>query len=628
MGNVGTSQSEISKLIMQTEREYIARTMLFQLSDRDRIINEKLTKQVQFETERALQELRTDPSAAIDRLKNMLEVVDQTPELTQGTLSELRNRLESSLQSATRRKLDFDQRQQIASRNQSTVDSIRNDISNFEREEEKITRLVAQYSALMREGNFAVAEEVADSVHEAFPYDADSNSISERARIARTHFELLDLRREKERLFAHAVREIYRSAMPIPGDPPLIFPDAEEWIAKKAARAKYQNVRLAGGENERRIIEQLEKPIDLIYDAEPFGDVKETLSKDLGINIVIDSNLEGVLDNDTEVTANLVGIPLGKGLRTMLKAIDATYVVKDEVLLVISIDDELEPDYLVTDVYNVGDLVAPRSNPLAGIGSLGGLGGNGFGGGQQGGQGGFGQQGGGFGQQGGGAFCIQDQPAGIYIGGNDAPQAKPQAKTGSAVTFKPGNLIEVDPGEDANQAWDTYFKNNQPGSKSIRATVRHMVDQQRHEEIVALINSAIRNNQGDASWMFQALGISMQILGRPNAEIERAVMSAVDLSHSLPEAMFAAIYMSKNGMLDRSLQLLEDLATSNPSLVQPLEVGLGIAESTNSVDGMRWSSIGVLSQEWPEKADLAQRARYAAAAVKANLLKGRQDGRT
>ncbi len=619
---MGPTQSDISQLLMQQERDDL-RDQILSVEDRDRIINEKLRKQVQYETERALQESSTDPGAAIERLKNMLEVVDQTPELTQGTVSELRHRLESSLVSATRRKLDFDQTQQLRSRNEATVESIRNEILNYERNEEKLARLMGQYNSLMREGNYAVAEDVADSVVEAFPDRPEATLVSARARIARSHFELEKVRHEKERLFTDAVREIYKSTYPISGNPPLVFPDAEEWIEKKTIRQKYQNVRLAGGENERRILEQLDKPVDLIYDAEPFGDVRDALVKDLGINIVIDQNLDGVLDDETEVSANLAGITLGKGLRTMLKAVDATYVVKDEVLLIISIDDENEPDYFVTDVYNVGDLVAPRSSP-------GGLGGGGFGGGGQGGGGfggggqggGLGGGGGGFGGGGqrgggGGVFCIQDASVGFSIG--EETPATPVKK--NTVSFKPGNLITVAPSANPNAAWDAYFKSNTPDSKAVRATVRHMVKEQQHEEIVALLNGAIRNNQGDSSWMFQALGLSMQIIGRPNSEIERAIMSAVDLSDDLQDSMIAAIYMSKNGMVDRSLRVLSDIAKTNPSLVQPYEVGLAIAERNDHIDGMRWTSVGVLAQEWPNKPNLMKRARYAAAAVKSALKK-------
>lgn len=106
-----------------------------------------------------------------------------------------------------------------------------------------------------------------------------------------------------------------------------------------------------------RTRKQLDKTVDLIYDAEPFGDLRARLSQDLGINIVVDANLDGVLDDETEVSANLTGVNLAGGLRTLLKAVDATFVIKDGVLLIISIDDEMEPDYLTRHLIDVRELL-------------------------------------------------------------------------------------------------------------------------------------------------------------------------------------------------------------------------------------------------------------------------------
>ena len=104
-----------------------------------------------------------------------------------------------------------------------------------------------------------------------------------------------------------------------------------------------------------RIRATLSKPADLIYDAEPFGDVRAQLSQDLKLNIVVDPNLEGVLDDDTEVTTNLSGVRLSDGLREMLRTLDATYLVRDGMLLIISIDDEYEPGFEVRQMIDVNE---------------------------------------------------------------------------------------------------------------------------------------------------------------------------------------------------------------------------------------------------------------------------------
>lgn len=105
------------------------------------------------------------------------------------------------------------------------------------------------------------------------------------------------------------------------------------------------------------IREKLNQNHTFSYDSVPFSDVQSMLRKQLKMNVVIDPNLEGVLDEDTEVSANLVNIRLADGLRTMLRCVDATFVVKDGLLLIISVDDENEPEYLVRQMVDVSDLL-------------------------------------------------------------------------------------------------------------------------------------------------------------------------------------------------------------------------------------------------------------------------------
>ena len=210
----GFGQPTISQMLTEPERADV-REQIITVEERDRIINEKVRKQVQFEIERSMQELKSNPSDAIERIKNMLEVVAQTPELSENTNSELRNRLESALLSATREKLEFDQREEIASINIAIADSIRNETLAYERREEKLARLIGQYNTLMKERNYAIAEEVADTIEEAYPQSPEAVLTTTKARIAHAHFELEKIRREKERLFTTAVRQIYSASYPI-----------------------------------------------------------------------------------------------------------------------------------------------------------------------------------------------------------------------------------------------------------------------------------------------------------------------------------------------------------------------------------------------------------------------------
>ena len=149
--------------------------------------------------------------------------------------------------------------------------------------------------------------------------------------------------------------------------------------------------------SDARIRELLSKKVDLVYDSEPFGDVRAGLSNELGMNILIDMNLEGVIDKDTEVSVNLNDVVLSDGLRLMLRGLDATYTIKNGALLIISVDDEQEPGYISRHMIDVNTLLRlikrseadrigkpvamVRANRGGGGGSFGGGGGGGGGGG-------------------------------------------------------------------------------------------------------------------------------------------------------------------------------------------------------------------------------------------------------
>jgi len=137
-----------------------------------------------------------------------------------------------------------------------------------------------------------------------------------------------------------------------PASKPEVKPKPTE-LAKKPAPRRTPPVTSDSDEIRKRI----SRDYDLVYNGEPFSDLLSRLTDDLGINVVIDTNLEGVLDGDTEISANLSGISMAEGLRTMLKMLDATYTIKDGVLLIISIDDEYEADYLTRHMINVSDLL-------------------------------------------------------------------------------------------------------------------------------------------------------------------------------------------------------------------------------------------------------------------------------
>lgn len=603
---------EISQLLSDAQDKSTG--ILVNEEQRIEVINQKITQQVQYESARARDELRSNPDIAIERLKNMLEIVDQTPDLYPATRAGLRHSLETSLLSSRQEKLAFDDRQALADANIAIADQLAMQADVLELREAEFSALINRFDSLMQEGNFESAVAVTETALEIRPYEPAAVSSEAFAHLATNYYRAVELRRQKQYNFLASMYQIEKSTIPFPGDPLMVFPDADEWRRKKIRRAKYENIRLSGSETEEKILRSLEEPADFNYDERPWNEIEEELETTYGINIVLTTSAsDDSLSEDEPITENLTGIRFKNALRIMLEKYNATFVVKDEVLKIISLDDAEDVKWFVTNVYNVGDLVAPRQS--FGGGGFGG-GGGGFGGGGGGfggGQGGGGFGGGGFGGAGGGgAFCIQESQVSI----------KPDTAKDNASARRP-KAIELNDSVDPQTAWKEFFSETFADPADVRATARKLMKQEKAGEVVAMIQGAIRNDQFQP-WMHEALVLAMQISGAPQSDIERALMSAVDMSSDDNDVLIAAQYMAANGMERRAVRLLKGFARSNPTRTEPYVIGLRAAQKVNDVEGIKWATIGVFSQEWPEYPEIVNQAKHAATAIKNSLKESGQ----
>jgi hypothetical protein len=109
-----------------------------------------------------------------------------------------------------------------------------------------------------------------------------------------------------------------------------------------------------------KIEEQLRSPTELEFQGTPLIDVIDYLKDFHQIEIQLDTKaLTDVgIGSDTPVTKNLKGITLRSALRLMLRELNLTYLIRDEVLL-ITTPEEAE-GRMVTEFYEVGDLVVCR----------------------------------------------------------------------------------------------------------------------------------------------------------------------------------------------------------------------------------------------------------------------------
>ena len=143
------------------------------------------------------------------------------------------------------------------------------------------------------------------------------------------------------------------------------------------------------------------------------------------------------------------------------------------------------------------------------------------------------------------------------------------------------------------------------------------------DQVIALINAALRNGQPQ-SWMYESLGIAMELDGRSKTEIERAVMSAADFSTSADELMYIAKYTSRIGLDRRSMLLYQQVVKIEPLRSEAYALGLRAAERCDDIAGIRWATVGILSQAWPN--NMAQIETTASRTAKATLERLASEG--
>ena len=171
--------------------------------------------------------------------------------------------------------------------------------------------------------------------------------------------------------------------------------------------------------------------------------------------------------------------------------------------------------------------------------------------------------------------------------------------------------LDVPAGGDYDAAWDKHLENraqlvDQKDSTrmmaafrqdaDIRETARQLMNEQQYKQVAAMIRSALRNGYSQP-WMYEALGLAMIADDQPREEIERTLMSAVDYAKNPNDILMVAIYMSRTeGFKPRALKLLKRVTQLSPDLAEPYQLALHLAEQTNDLDAIEWSSLGILSK--------------------------------
>jgi len=158
------------------------------------------------------------------------------------------------------------------------------------------------------------------------------------------------LSNEQSRRFVANLNDVQKSALPAIGD--IEFP--KDWNERMARRKKLE-LPLFGPE-EKKILEALEKPVTGGTKSGPFEESIQSLSTLIDQNIYLDKKSMDDLGVDLKKPVDIPGnVSARTALRGMLQSQGLTFIIKDKMLQVVSIEKAREN--MVTRSYEIRDLV-------------------------------------------------------------------------------------------------------------------------------------------------------------------------------------------------------------------------------------------------------------------------------
>jgi len=146
--------------------------------------------------------------------------------------------------------------------------------------------------------------------------------------------------------------------------------------------------------------------------------------------------------------------------------------------------------------------------------------------------------------------------------------------------------------------WRNYFEKSRPTSSAVADLVLRLQSSKKYEHVIAVINGALLAGQGQP-WMYDVLALTMQILGRPKADIERALMSHVDFAATdVDSTLLSAAYLARFGAKEQAFKLYRQASDLEPTRPEGYILGLRLARELKDCAGVQWAATGVLQTAW------------------------------
>lgn len=325
------------------------------LLDETRRMQEIASRQIEAETRLAISEANrlaeTDRPKAIERYKSALTAVRSNDILSAERKATLVRVLEDRIRVAESDAVR-DEETAVERKAREAIEKLQKLAAEKEAADRaKIKSEIDTIAGLKKEGKLAEAARQSKALLGQFP---DNVAVQVLNGISSKDFQIEDAKAvvtetADRRLLA--MRDMDRSMIVPNGD--IEYP--KDWKEKSARRLKSQQLSPA----EMRVLQALAQPINVEFKGSRLQDVVDTISTMTGMTIMMDKPAldENQLSYDTPVSfAVKTQVATRTALRAMLNQLGLTYVVRDNVIQITSL--QRARDMMVTKSYYIGDLVA------------------------------------------------------------------------------------------------------------------------------------------------------------------------------------------------------------------------------------------------------------------------------
>jgi len=397
---------------------------------RSQIRTQQLVQSARAAIDEANRVASEQPDYALTLLKDVLETIRASRDVAPEKRDELERRVIDAYADVNLSRQTNQLRQRSQSEQRATREAMDRLLQETEIEEKRLQTLISQVRGLLdraRHGDVPAYEEAETAARLALMQEPGNGTASAAVVMAEASgqlnkaYDLVNLRQDR---FLEALYQVELSHVPFPDEPPIQYPPADVWRALTLSRKKkYESLSLRSEKDVELWLEQmLDEPIPALNypgDSTSLGEILQFLESyytELGpftMRIILDESDPDIgtdaefLETTTVADVDLKGITLRNALTLIFAKVKnqdpgLTFLIKNEVMMVTTVDTANSEDNLITRIYDVADLVVPTVSQ----GGMGGMGGGmgGMGGGMGGMGGGMGGMGGGMGGMGGGGF--------------------------------------------------------------------------------------------------------------------------------------------------------------------------------------------------------------------------------